>query len=98
MPKGYVIFTEDIHDAAAMGPYSAKAFPTLMGCGAKVLALSDGSDVLEGEWHGNQSLILEFESVEAAKAWYNSPEYQEALPLRLAAANCNAVILSGFGD
>ena len=85
MPKGYVIFTEDVHDQAGMGAYSGKAIPTLMSSGGNVLALGDGSDVLEGEWHGNQSLILEFESVEAAKAWYNSPEYQEAIPLRQAA-------------
>ena len=46
---------------------------------------------------GNQTVILEFESVEAAKAWYNSPEYQEAIPLRQKAADCNAVIVKGFG-
>jgi uncharacterized protein (DUF1330 family) len=40
--------------------------------------------------------VLEFESVEAARDWYTSAAYQAALPLRQAAADCNAVIISGF--
>jgi uncharacterized protein (DUF1330 family) len=34
--------------------------------------------------------------VEAAQAWYRSPGYQAAIPLRQAAADTNAVIVSGF--
>jgi uncharacterized protein (DUF1330 family) len=45
-----------------------------------------------------QTVVLEFESVEAARAWYESEAYQKAAKLRQAAADCNAVIISGFGD
>jgi uncharacterized protein (DUF1330 family) len=41
--------------------------------------------------------VLEFESVDAARAWYESEPYQKAAKLRQAAADCNVVILSGFG-
>ncbi len=41
-------------------------------------------------------MLLEFESVDAAKEWYYSDAYQEAVKLRQAAADCNGVILSGF--
>ena len=61
-----------------------------------MLAADPNPEVLEGEWHGNQTVVLEFESVEAARAWYESPAYQEAVPLRHAAADCNAVIVAGF--
>jgi uncharacterized protein (DUF1330 family) len=97
MPKGYVIFTEAIHDQEAMGTYSQAAFPTIMDVGSNVLVASQGAEVLEGEWHGNQTVVLEFESVEAAKAWYESDDYQAAVPLRQAAADCNVAILPGFG-
>jgi uncharacterized protein (DUF1330 family) len=40
--------------------------------------------------------VLEFESVDAARAWYESDAYQNAAKLRQAAADCNAVIISGF--
>jgi uncharacterized protein (DUF1330 family) len=42
-------------------------------------------------------VVLEFESVDAARAWYGSEAYQKAAKLRHAAADCNAVIISGFG-
>jgi uncharacterized protein (DUF1330 family) len=35
--------------------------------------------------------------VEAAHAWYESEAYQNAAKLRHEAADCNAVIISGFG-
>jgi uncharacterized protein (DUF1330 family) len=41
-------------------------------------------------------VMLEFPTVEAAKAWYNSPEYQAAVPHRLKAADYRAVIVQGL--
>ncbi len=38
-------------------------------------------EVMEGDWPGT-IVILEFPDVDAAKAWYASPGYQEILPLR----------------
>lgn len=96
MPKGYVIFTEAIKDRSAMDAYGRAAAPTVAQGGASVLAVDPQPQVLEGEWHGDQTVVLEFESVEAARSWYESPAYTEAKSLRHAAADTNAVILSGF--
>lgn len=96
MPKGYVIVTEDIHDPAEMAEYSKASAPTLTEHGAKVLSVDSDPRVLEGQWHGTRTVMLEFESVEAAQAWYDSKGYQDALPLRQAAATSNAVVLTGF--
>ena len=41
-------------------------------------------------------MIVEFVSVEAARGWYNSPEYQAVVGQRHAAAESNAVIIGGF--
>jgi uncharacterized protein (DUF1330 family) len=41
-------------------------------------------------------VILKFDSVEDAQAWYNSPAYQDALPHRLRAADYRAVIVQGM--
>lgn len=95
MPKAYVIMTEDIHDKDGMNAYGAAAAPTMGQYGAKVLTYS-APETLEGEWHGGRTVVLEFESVEAAKAWYESSEYQAAKPLRLAAATSNAAIVPGI--
>ncbi len=94
MAKGYVIITEDIKDAAGMAEYGKLASQTMGN--AKVLAFGPAAETLEGQWHGTQTVLLEFESVDDAKQWYYSDEYQAAAKLRQAAADCNGVIVSGF--
>ena len=37
--------------------------------------------MLEGGWPG-AVVLMEFPDMETAKRWYNSPEYQQILPLR----------------
>jgi uncharacterized protein (DUF1330 family) len=96
MPKGYAIFTEKVNDRGAMGAYVQVAVPTILAAGGKIIVGSPPVDVLEGEWHGNQTVIVEFSSVEAAREWYNSPEYQAVIGQRHAAAESNAVIIGGF--
>jgi uncharacterized protein (DUF1330 family) len=96
MPKGYVIFTEAIRDPEAMKAYGRATGPSFVDRRVAVLAVDRAPEVLEGEWHGNQTVILEFESVDAAREWYESAEYRAAKPLRQAAADTNVVIVSGF--
>ena len=95
MPKGYVILTEAIKDPEGMKAYG-QAAGAAMG-GVNILAVDAAPNVVEGTWHGNQTVLLEFESVDAARAWYESEAYQKAVKLRQAAADCNVVILSGIG-
>jgi uncharacterized protein (DUF1330 family) len=95
MPKGYVILTEAIKDREGMKAYAQAAGPAM--AGASILAVDTAPTVVEGSWHGDQTVVLEFESVDAARAWYESEAYQKAAKLRQAAADCNAVIISGFG-
>jgi uncharacterized protein (DUF1330 family) len=94
-PKAYIVITEDIKDPAGMGEYAKLAGKT-MGS-AKVLAFDSKAETIEGNWHGTQTVLLEFESEEAAKEWYYSDAYQEALKLRQAAADCHGAILHGLG-
>ncbi len=96
MAKGYFIFTEDIHDQNGINAYGAKAIPTVLQSGGRPIVVEDNADVIEGTWHGSRTIIIEFDSVDAAKGWYNSPEYQAVIGMRHAAAESNAVIVSGF--
>jgi len=98
MPKGYVILTEDIKDPEGMKAYARAASPSMGEFGCKVLSVETEPQVFEGSWHGHQTVVLEFDSVDAARAWYESETYQKAAKLRQAAADSNVVILSGFGD
>jgi uncharacterized protein (DUF1330 family) len=96
MAKGYAIFTEDITDADAMGAYAQAAVQTVIAAGGVPIVVGSADDILEGAWHGNQTVIIEFESVEAARNWYHSPDYQAVIGQRHAAAHSNAIIVGGF--
>ena len=94
MPKAYVLITEAIHDEEGMKAYGAKAAQGMSG--AKVLAVDAAPTVLEGQPAPGRAVLLEFESPEAARAWYDSPEYQAAIPLRQAAADSTGVLITGL--
>jgi uncharacterized protein (DUF1330 family) len=96
MPKGYVIMTEAIRDQSGMDAYGSACMPSMIEAHARPLVVDAAPQVLEGEWHGTRTVIVEFESVEAARAWYESDAYATAKPLRHAAADTNAVIVAGF--
>jgi len=97
MPKGYIVITEDVHDPEAFQAYMGEAAKAMGDGTATVLTFDPNPEVLEGEWHGPQTIILEFESVDAARTWYNSDIYQKAAPLRQAAADCKGAIVRGIG-
>jgi uncharacterized protein (DUF1330 family) len=96
MPKGYMIFTEDIRDETGIGVYVRQAIPTIMQAGGRIMVADDAPEPIEGSWHGKRTVVLEFDSVGAARNWYSSPEYQGVVGLRHAAADSNVVIVAGF--
>jgi uncharacterized protein (DUF1330 family) len=95
MPKAYIIAAEAIKDPAGMAEYARAAAPAITEGPGKVLALDPAPEVLEGDWQGRQTVLMEFESVEAARAWHKSDAYQKVIPMRRAAADTDAVIVSG---
>ncbi|MEM8621846.1 MAG: DUF1330 domain-containing protein [Actinomycetota bacterium] len=96
MPKGYIIFTEAVHDADALEAYVGPAGATVVAAGGTALVAGSALDVVEGEWHGEVTVVLEFDTVEAATAWYHSDAYQQLAPRRQAATQSNAAIFAGF--
>jgi uncharacterized protein (DUF1330 family) len=96
MAKAYVILTERIRDREGMRAYERASTKPLLQSGAAVLAADQDFQVLEGEWHGQRTVVLEFGSADAARAWYESDSYQAVIGLRHAAADTNVVIVNGF--
>ena len=96
MSKGYVIFTEKISDSDALAAYSAAAVPSVIAAGGTAIIAGPPHLVAEGNWHGDITVVLEFESVATANAWYTGPDYQAVIGQRHQAATSNVVILEGF--
>ena len=53
-------------------------------------------EVMEGDWAPQGFMVAEFESLEQAKRWYNSPEYQAALPMRKNSTNSGLIMGAGM--
>ena len=88
----YFIAQYVVNNPKLYGEYQKAAGPTIQASGAKLVAFDAAAETLEGTPPGPQTVILEFESTAAAKAWYHSAAYQQALPKRLAATQGFAVI------
>ncbi len=97
MPMGYVVMTEVIHDPAGMAAHGAVTYDSLVDHGATMLVVDADYEIREGNWMpGSRLAIMEFESPEVARAWYESAAGQQAHALRKEAADCNVLIASGF--
>jgi uncharacterized protein (DUF1330 family) len=92
----YVVFTrEKMRDREEYERYREKSRPVNAGHPLKPLALYGNHEVLEGPAIEG-AVILEFPTVEAAKAYYHSPAYQEAAKHRFLGADYRVFIVEGM--
>jgi uncharacterized protein (DUF1330 family) len=91
----YVIFDIHIDDPDAYAPYREPAGKSVAAHGGRYLARGGESEVLEGDWDVDRLVIVEFPSMDAARAWYRSPEYQEVVSIRHGASHGRGVLLAG---
>jgi uncharacterized protein (DUF1330 family) len=92
--KGYWMVSVEISDPQNYPRYIAANKAAFDKYGADFLARGGRHVSPEGPT-GSRNVIIEFESFEQALACYNSPEYQEALKLRLAYSTAHMVIVEG---
>ena len=96
MAKGYFIANIDVHDPAGYEEYKAKVPATVERFGGNYLVRGGEQEAAEGEAPLPRTVVLEFESLAQAKAWYFSSEYQAIIALRLNAATGNARFVEGI--
>lgn len=93
---GYLIFEIEITDADAWEDYRRIAGPVMAASGGRFLVNSSDPVPLEGGWRPKTVSVVEFPSVEAARAFYNSDSYQQTIPLRQRASNGKGILVDGF--
>jgi uncharacterized protein (DUF1330 family) len=77
MSKGYLIAHLKEHDQEGMDKFKQMAGPTIGEHGGKVLVREPSPDVREGDNLGT-AVVIEFESIDAARKFYESEKYQAA--------------------
>ena len=94
--SAYFFFdVKEITDEAKMAEYRQKVFPVVEQFGGKYRVVGGEQYVLEGDWQATFPVIIEFENVEKARRWYDSPEYRDLKALRLEATKGNMVLIDG---
>ena len=91
----YLVFHNRVTNAEKMQEYLAKVRETMAAYHPEILVFAEQAEVLEGQVNLPRTIVMKFASRDAALAWYNSPAYQEVLPLRLAATEGFAVLVDG---
>jgi uncharacterized protein (DUF1330 family) len=94
----YLIVNYAVENPELYGKYSAAAGPALnIGTDCKLRVFDPKSDVLEGEGVGHQTVMLEYESKQAAREAYESKAYQDVIGMRHDATSHHfAVIVDGL--
>lgn len=91
----FVLDVEKVIDPQKVGEYSQRSETIKEQYGVKSVALDRASKTIEGNWQPQVAVILEFEDEAHFKRWYNSPEYQEILPLRLQSTTSRSILIQG---
>jgi uncharacterized protein (DUF1330 family) len=94
MPKGYCIVRVDVHSPEAYAEYAKAATEAIKKHGGRPLARGGAYEAVEGQARA-RNVVVEFDSVEAARNFYFSEDYQAAKKMREYAATVEYVIVEG---
>jgi uncharacterized protein (DUF1330 family) len=96
--KGYWIGHIDVTDPERYKDYIAANAVPFTTFGARFLVRNGECEVPEGGLAGRRHVVIEFDSYAAAKACYDSPEYQAAIKIRAEASTGDLVIIEGYEE
>ena len=96
MPAYVIATIDNVTDPDKIAQYRDMAAKATAKAGGKYIARGGETAPLEGGWQPGRTVILEFPSLEAAKTWYHSPEYQEAFRTREGAADFRILAVEGL--
>ncbi|MBN2905208.1 MAG: DUF1330 domain-containing protein [Rhodobacteraceae bacterium] len=97
MPKAYWVAHVDVRDAETYERYKAANAAPFAEFGARFLVRGGDQQLREGQAR-KRTVVIEFPSLAAAQACYDSPAYQAAKALRDPVSDGDLVIVEGYGD
>ncbi len=91
----YLISTIEITDPAGYEEYKKLVPPALAKYGGKFVVRGGDIEHKEGDWRPKRIVVVEFESVDQARAFYDSPEYAPAKQIRLRTSTGSVLFVEG---
>lgn len=95
MPKGYWIGLVHVTDPDAYARYRAANAAAFEKYGARFLVRGGAHEAVEGDLGRERHVVIEFPSMEAARACWHSPDYAAARAEREGAGIASIVIVEG---
>ena len=91
----YVVAEVEVTNPAGYESYRPLAGASVAQYGGKFVVRGGKAELIEGSQEPARIVVIEFPDNAAAKRWYNSPEYQEALKIRLANSTGRVILVEG---
>jgi uncharacterized protein (DUF1330 family) len=92
--SAYIIVEIEVTDPIGYEEYK-KLAATVEKYGGKYHVRGGKTEVLEGDWNPKRIVVLEFPSIDRAKAWLNSEEYREPRKMRHRTAKTKMIVVEG---
>jgi uncharacterized protein (DUF1330 family) len=88
MPAYVIASVTEAHDDEALAEYRRRNTAAVEAHGGRFV-------VRGGDWAPLRVVVMEFDDVDAAKRWYESDEYQQAIPIRQGASTTGILVVEG---
>jgi uncharacterized protein (DUF1330 family) len=93
--SAFVVVEVEVHDKERYETYKQMAAASVAAHGGRYLVRGGAVETLEGEWSPKRLVILEFPSMDQARAWRGSQDYAEAIAVRRDAARVQMILAEG---
>jgi len=92
----YIVVEVDVKDPERYADYRTMVPASLAVYGGKFLIRGGQVENLEGDWEPQRFVMIQFESVDQAKRWWDSEEYRQARNLRQATSDTRMIVVEGY--
>ena len=96
MKKGYLIGQITITDSKKYQQYAAETESIIKNFGGRYLIRGGDQIIAEGTPQGNRDVVVEFESLEKAKEFYESKEYAKIIDIRKENSTGYILMVEGY--
>jgi len=93
--SAFIIASLEVKDPERYEEYRKQVKATVDAHGGEFLARGGALEILEGTWPRPRAVIIRFESMDKARAWYNSDAYRPLRDLRQSASEGTLILLEG---
>lgn len=94
----YVVSMTSVHDAETYRSHTDRTPPIVRRHGGKFLTRGEDLTCVEGQDYGGRLVLLEFPSEQHVEAWFNDPDYQEAMEFRHRSSTMNYLLVQEGGQ